>query len=234
MNAGVMNDMRVTNEWIYDVNEDKQAPVLQLQCWPHRCWGPRRLLASWLLLMSCLSFFFFLLFSFAFPGGFATQSRMLSPRWWLLQVSCVFEHAYSHYLSLYTHCLPDSTGQKGASYKPFKVDRVASLISALHLRDLALGKLCNWQCSLVFQLLYLQLGSLHLIWVSVFPLFFSIICTESLTPAHSTHPFSSGFDHKWSKINNCEVIMTPPNTKGDQSECMRCQSYGKNGWLSSV
>lgn len=57
---------------------------------------PRRLLSTtWFQLMSCLCFFFPSSFSSSsFPGGFAAQPRMLSPRWWLVEVPWMCEHVY--------------------------------------------------------------------------------------------------------------------------------------------
>lgn len=159
-------------------------------------WGVS--LASRLQLMSCLFHFF--------PRGLcSTGEDCYSPDGDFF-CRCVWACLFALCLSIRTTFARQVKREATIEFSHKDVG-VASLISALHLRDLALGEVCNWKV-----LTYI-FNSLQLIWVPVVPLF-------GWTPAQST-------EWLWHPV-------TPPNTKGDQSECMRCQSYGKNGWLSSV
>lgn len=119
-------------------------------------------------------------FSISFPGGFAAQSRMLSPRWWLaLQVLCMFEHAYSHYVYTRTVC---QTGQKGGSSKILPQGcllGVSDLCSAP--QGFCSGRTVSLKSAhLCFQHLLLELGSLYSSFgFQWFSFFFRVICTES-------------------------------------------------------
>ncbi len=100
-----MNDLRMINERRQIQPATQHAPLLKLLT--TSLLGPEASPQHHGYPWCHVLFFFFFFLLFTFPRGFAAQSRKLSPRWWLVQVWCVFEHAYLLYVSVFTRCFSD-------------------------------------------------------------------------------------------------------------------------------